>query len=337
MRYFCSLTPSAGATVSEILSYVETFYRDDVNAARKASEADSLNPSVSRQPVDRAFQENVWKWLTRHPDVYVGRNKEGNGLTLEEAEAAPAPSGIEQGAHLTTPESQQKHPRNNGFVKNALDVPVEQTFTSSTAQGQEALPRTLQDGHQTGPATASAQETLKESASDIYRLKASNTVRAHVSEERIWYAVAGHSPDLNRIQRMDFILLSIIAAHRGKGILQPDLTRISGQDKRSTPLRTQRLHEKGYIEKKKVQTKGQVTSLCTLRKFVPSSSKTTSNSTRVTNEVIRIDVSATKAGAEEELIDVKALVRKMFDILNELKIITHMDLKRKLVLTPSDV
>lgn len=322
------LTSAAGATITQIFSYVETFYGDD------AREADALNLSVSRQPVDRAFRENVWKWLTRHPDVYVGRNREGNQLTLEEAETSSAPRGIEQGAHHALSDSQQKRSRNTGFDKFAPSVQAEQTFTTD-AKGKEAVAGTLRNGDQTNPTTARTQAPLDDADSATSQSKVSKTLRVHVSEERIWYAVAGHTPDSNRVQRMDFILLSIIAANRGKGILQPELTRISGQDKRSTPVRTQRLHDNGYIEKKKVQTRGQVTSLCTLRKFVASTSQTTPDPTGVTDEVIRRDTSATIAGPQEELIDIKAMLRRIFDILNELNIITHIDLKRKLVSFPS--
>lgn len=297
-----SLTSVAGATIAEILSYVETFYSDDAKAATNAQESGPSHGSVSRQSVDGAFQEKVWKWLTKHPDVYVGRNKEGNKLTLREAKASSSPKG------------------------NTLTPAVEEKTTSAGI---------LQDGDQTAPATAPAQMLPQDSTFAILQFDGSKALRVFVSEERIWYAVAGHALDLSRMQRMDFKLLSIIAAHREKGILQPDLTRISGQDKRSTPPRTQRLHDKGYIEKKKVQTRGQVTSLCTLRKFVYPSSKSPSNPTEVAEDVIRRGTFVTKAGPQEELIDVKALLRGMFDILNEYSIVTHLDLKRKLVAFPS--
>jgi transcription factor C subunit 3 len=124
------------------------------------------------------------------------------------------------------------------------------------------------------------------------------------------------------MQRMDFILLSIIAAHRGKGILQPELTRISGQDKRSTPLRTQRLHDKGYIEKKSANQRSSdefvhTAQVCSVDlEYNPRSD-------RSHRWVIRRDNSATIAGPQEELVDVKAMLRRIFDILNELKIITY--------------
>jgi len=35
---------------------------------------------------DRPLQERVWRWFTKHADVWVGRNRDGNSLTLAEAE-----------------------------------------------------------------------------------------------------------------------------------------------------------------------------------------------------------------------------------------------------------
>lgn len=276
----------------------------------------------------------MWKWLTRHSDVYAGRKKEGNELTLGEAEAISSPKAIKQTAHHTWPDSKHIETGNKGDEKSALPVQAKQTVTPAL-EGKNTLAGSGQDGDQTDPAPAPAQTLVNDSASITLHSKDSKALRVYVSEERMWYAVAGHAPDLNRMQRMDFKLLSTIAAHREKGILQPDLTRISGQDKRSTPLRTQRLHDKGYIEKKKVLTRGQVTSLCTLRKFVTSSSKTASYSTGVGDEVIRRGTSVTKAGPQEELIDVKAMLRRIFDILHEYTIVTYLDLKRKLVPFPS--
>ena len=278
----------------------------------------------------------MWKWLTRHPDVYAGRNKEGNRLTLWEAQAVSPPLGIGPGAHHPLLNSEQKRSKGSGCGKSTPPAQVERTLTSAV-MGNETLVENLQGGDQTAPAAAPRQAILDDSAPASLHMEDSKALRVYVSEERIWYAVAGHAPDPNRMQRMDFKLLSIIAAHREKGILQPDLTRISGQDKRSTPVRTQRLHDKGYIEKKKVQTRGQVTSLCTLRKFTISRSETGSNSTGLAEDVTRRDISITKSGPQGELIEVKALLRSIFDVLNEYKIITQLDLKRKLVPFPGPV
>lgn len=94
----------------------------------------------------------------------------------------------------------------------------------------------------------------------------------------MWHALAGHGPDLSKIKSLDFICLSIIAASGPKGILQNDLVRISGQDKRSLPARTDRLHNGGYIEKQRVRVqlvnpqRWVNTSKCSLKRFVKSNS-----------------------------------------------------------------
>lgn len=88
------------------------------------------------------------------------------------------------------------------------------------------------------------------------------------TEDRMWRALAGHGVDLKRVRESEFTLLSLIGAAGPRGIRQPDLTALSGQDKRSLPHRTDELHRKGYIEKKSLKLKGHPTSLCTLRRWV---------------------------------------------------------------------
>lgn len=92
---------------------------------------------------------------------------------------------------------------------------------------------------------------LKKSTQPIFdEIPASTSApRIKVSQERTWQAVAGHPVDLKKLSAMQFILLSIIAAHGADGIQQPELVRLSGQDKRSVPHRTDELAKAGYIEK----------------------------------------------------------------------------------------
>ncbi|KAH7113755.1 hypothetical protein B0J11DRAFT_619202 [Dendryphion nanum] len=92
--------------------------------------------------------------------------------------------------------------------------------------------------------------------------------RMYISQNRTWLAIAGHPMDLGRLPSMSYTLLSIISAHGANGILQPDLSKLSGQDKRSVPGRTDRLKQAGYIEKKPVQSHKFRTSLCVHKRFV---------------------------------------------------------------------
>lgn len=95
-------------------------------------------------------------------------------------------------------------------------------------------------------------------------------------EEHMWHALTGHGIDYRKVPQLQFHLLSIIAAHGKRGVSQPDLTRISGQDKRSTPKRTDRLCENGYIDKKPVIVNNMhmLTSQCTLKRYSTQVSRT---------------------------------------------------------------
>nr|OQO17865.1 hypothetical protein B0A51_16644 [Rachicladosporium sp. CCFEE 5018] len=97
-------------------------------------------------------------------------------------------------------------------------------------------------------------------------------LRLTTGETRIWQAIAGHGPDYKRLPLMEFELLSIIAAYGAKGIFQPQLVRLSGQDKRSVPMRTDRLTKKGYITKESVIALKVKTSLLKLTRFTVDAS-----------------------------------------------------------------
>ena len=91
--------------------------------------------------------------------------------------------------------------------------------------------------------------------------------RLCTGEDRVWYAIAGHGIDYKRIPPLEFQALSVIAAHGTKGVLQPDVTKLTGQDKRSLPKRTDNLSKNGYIIKTNVIARGTKTSLLKLKKF----------------------------------------------------------------------
>jgi len=107
--------------------------------------------------------------------------------------------------------------------------------------------------------------------------------RLCTTEERIWYALTDHGVDWKRLPRSEFVCLSIVAAHGPAGILQPDLVRLSGQDKRSVPRRTDTLHSKGYLVKESCLGGGIKTSLLRLKKLVKSDEKKTAHFGMSTN------------------------------------------------------
>lgn len=139
--------------------------------------------------------------------------------------------------------------------------------------------------------------------------------RVFVSEERTWLAITGHEPDETKVLPTEFALLSIIASGKSTGIPQTDLVRLSGQDKRSVPKRTDVLQKKGYIQKRAIQVKSTRTSLCTLRQFLQPEYVTWQASTDQA------------AGAGSRMVDFKAFTDKLFDILRDYKIVARNDLK----------
>jgi transcription factor C subunit 3 len=117
---------------------------------------------------------------------------------------------------------------------------------------------------------------------------------------------------------MEFALLSIIASRQSSGISQPELIKLSGQDKRSVPKRTDVLQRKGYIEKRAIQMKAARTSLCTLRKFLKPDHHATEGPT----------AESTPTGTDAvTMIDFRSFTDKLFRILREYQIISRSDLK----------
>ncbi|PYI21042.1 hypothetical protein BO99DRAFT_421145 [Aspergillus violaceofuscus CBS 115571] len=146
----------------------------------------------------------------------------------------------------------------------------------------------------------------------------SGPVRVFVSKERTWLAVTGHEPDETKVLPTEFALLSIIASRKHNGIVQTDLVKASGQDKRSVPKRTDALHQKGYIEKRAIQIKAARTSLCTLRRFLTP------------EHAPQSDQDSEPSGVKPKMIDFNEFNGKLFDILREYRLISRNDLKAKL-------
>jgi len=105
-------------------------------------------------------------------------------------------------------------------------------------------------------------------------LRAHARTRLYTTEERIWYALTDHGVDWKRLPKLEFQCLSVIAAHGPDGILQPLVTEITGQDKRSVPKRTDALANKGYIIKEPCLGGGTKTSVLRLKKFVKNTEVT---------------------------------------------------------------
>ncbi|KAH0834564.1 hypothetical protein FOPE_03527 [Fonsecaea pedrosoi] len=156
----------------------------------------------------------------------------------------------------------------------------------------------------------------------LQKPRATKGPRISVSETRIWQAICGHPPDLSKVVPLEFELLSHIAAARSTGILQGDLVRASGQDKRSVPKRTDSLQSKGYITKEIVFRHGTRTSRLTLRKFALQNAADA--------EPFHKLHSLPQRGST-----LRDVVRRIFDVLEDRKLISQTSLAEELSLGSS--
>ncbi|KAI4237140.1 MAG: hypothetical protein LQ349_002064, partial [Xanthoria aureola] len=290
-----ALCGNHGAGTSDFIKFVQAY--NSTNTSVADGQASNDRPAA---PVDRKLLEKTWQWLARYPEIHVGKDRKSNRLLLSEVE------------HLNASRStaQREQPFDNA-------PPAPSQLQSSTA----AEP----------PANGPNKEPVDAIAGDeaISRHPAAE-LRLYVSTERRWQALTGHAFDPDKIPRLDFACLSIIAAHREQGILQPDLVRISGQDKRSVPQRTQRLHDEGYISKTPVLVNRSHTSRLILKRYAPEAVER-SNDARTASDAGTIFQPA--QNSMDNPTDVHALHRAIFDLLRERKLITTVELKDKIGVT----
>ncbi|KAM0813544.1 hypothetical protein AB5N19_13539 [Seiridium cardinale] len=128
----------------------------------------------------------------------------------------------------------------------------------------EELVSPLQGSSRTSTAPASGRASTKTDPSSV---TSRDEARLLLSEERQWKVIAGHGPDYKRIPLFEWRALVAIASVGDAGILQGDLTRLTGQDKRSLPTRTDSLARKGYIIKQQTTLRGCRTSKLWLAQF----------------------------------------------------------------------
>lgn len=266
----------------------------------------------------------MWEWLVSHPECRVGKNGEGNKLMLSEIEAL--------GKIPLQPDVSVV-----GILPSEQHVPAgrpqrSQARVVATAGG-ESIDRTLLETSTLSKPIRGPERTDVAQPSS----KAAEALRLYTSEDRMWHALTGHGVDLSKIPQLEFTCLCIIAAHGPKGIMQPGLVKISGQDKRSVPRRTQRLCDNGYIVKRPIQADGSRTSICILKRFVPDSNfhEIGLKSTDLTTEPIdQSSQSLRNQCFHDGRADLYALSRIIFDILHERKLIAREDLKARLVSLP---
>ncbi|XPS92777.1 hypothetical protein M3J09_002157 [Ascochyta lentis] len=267
-----ALTGVQGAGSADFKRFVQAFYEKSHN-----EDGPSSDPRLGR-----TFYEKVWHWVSSHADIRITHNGVLQHYSLAEFESAEDTGSVVAGdASLArSVDSVQKTEQTPGPAKSlsALRNSMRQRLVKEglVSQPVTALATSLsQNTESEGPPphTRRRPRVLPNIANDVETVfddPPTNTTapRLYASQSRIWQALTGHGIDLKKVPTMEFILLSLIASHGAAGVTQPDLTVMSGQDKRSVPHRTDELCRKGYIEKRPVQAGKLRTSLCVHKKFV---------------------------------------------------------------------
>jgi hypothetical protein len=234
----------------------------------------------------RKFYEQVWQWVTDHPDVRIYHKREARNLSLSEFEALEKhDQAIDSTAPAGTP----------GLPNKPAAAGPTRPSTKLSSLGGSLRQQLLGEGHasiiqlKSQPSSSSAHlsnDNVLSSPPKVRELRkipkkiqvsqqafdapdaAIQSPRLFTSQNQTWIAITGHPIDLNKVPGSEFVLLSIIATSGPRGISQPELQKLSGQDKRSVPARTESLHKKGYIDKRPIQWGKARTSLCTHKMYL---------------------------------------------------------------------
>lgn len=150
---------------------------------------------------------------------------------------------------------------NDASLSELLQLPEDESVA--------ALDPEVADGPTTPPQTPDEPYANVKSAFQAGVLRP----RVFLSDEQHWRLITGHGPDLKRVPKFEWLALVDIAATRHEGVLQGDLVRITGQDKRSLPTRTDALAAKGYIIKQSILVRGCRSSKLWLTRFAESAAE----------------------------------------------------------------
>ncbi|KAI8627652.1 hypothetical protein F5Y19DRAFT_440700 [Xylariaceae sp. FL1651] len=219
---------------------------------------------------------------------------------------------------------------NHMSLEEVLALPEEADPVSSEAAA-ESLEKPYSADPQGLPRQRPGFHTSKDGASAV-------RPRLHVSEERQWRTIAGHGPDLKRVPLFEWKALVDIASVKEKGILQGDLVRLTGQDKRSLPTRTEALARKGYIIKQPVSLRGCKSSKLWLAQFAESAEQ---NQERDGLDYNKVDLSKRKLIKDlepvpfcdkwnGERLDYVALAQAFMAIVKAWALIRYCDARAKL-------
>ncbi|KAI1453260.1 hypothetical protein F4805DRAFT_380399 [Annulohypoxylon moriforme] len=236
-----------GCSVSALLKKIESFYSDDQNKTGGPSEArhgegdelSGVNGNATVSNHETRIQQNATNYdLSIGSEVWI--------WLVARSDVSVGPNRkfnhLSLDEILALPEEEDPEP-------SVDDV--------KPANSQFSTP--AKDKNHSSKHSRGLEETTQKSRP-----------RLHVSEERQWKTLAGHGPDSKRIPQFEWKALVDIASTRENGILQGDLVRLSGQDKRSLPTRTDSLAKKGYIIKQPIILRGCRSSKLWLAKFSES-------------------------------------------------------------------
>ncbi|KAH7377781.1 hypothetical protein BKA66DRAFT_467206 [Pyrenochaeta sp. MPI-SDFR-AT-0127] len=264
-----------GASSADFFRFIQT-YHEQPRIRSAAISGDEDAPALPLRGLGRTFHERVWYWVSNHPDIRIVYKNEICTYSLSEFEAAELQETGGSGAKSTSDHVQPEITLVEGAKQpsEALSAMREVLRERLTKEGYGLKNDITLDS----PAsTIALSRPLPRSVPEVIRVAApifdepESTItapRLFASQNRIWQALTNHGIDLKKVPSMEFVLLSLIAARGADGITQPELTQLSGQDKRSVPHRTNELARKGYIVKNPVQAGKIRTSLCVHTKFI---------------------------------------------------------------------
>ncbi|KAJ9155984.1 Transcription factor tau subunit sfc3 [Coniochaeta hoffmannii] len=233
----------------------------------------------------------------------------------------------------------QQGSQNNG---SSVVAQASQSATTSTALDDAELTFARgapAQGDTPAPGRTSSQAPTRGQKERAKKPKLTLTTRPRiqVTEETVWQAITGHGVDYKQIPRLEWHLLQGIAPTKHEGILQGDLRRLVGQDKRSVPKRTDFLATKGYIVKRTIMVRASKTSKLWLAGFAPSiaaegGETSQAKDVKMTKEILTRDLSpvpwhAKWTGAD---IDVETFAESILAIVKAWGVMRYSDIRLKM-------
>jgi len=230
------LTWKPGCSVSNLLSAIDSFYKPHDEGSRKTE----LHTGQETRACG------------------TGANAQRNGSSHDLAVASKVWRWLAARSDVSIGDSRQY---NHMSLEDVLAFPEEPDFASTGAADEPSGKPTSKDTKNYSKSKTGCHVS-KEVAAPTVR------PRLHVSEERQWRTITGHGPDFKRVPLFEWRALVDIGSVKGQGILQGDLVRLTGQDKRSLPTRTDALARKGYVIKQPVVLRGGKSSKLWLTQFM---------------------------------------------------------------------